>query len=301
MMSARSVKLPLTDHGKRTRVPSTSGLNWGQRGDRNRNEACISVPTEIDVSGFFPKRNESFTVTTDDGCTFRLKRTGDRGKNLQGEQHLAPLGEYFRKRLGVKSGARVTLRHLQRYGRYDVTFVRKGTKYSLDFRSQTKFAKQGAIELKATSIRNLKNFGQGYLADAKKRKLIEECAMQIAFRHLKARGFKKIIDTSATKPYDFTATLHGRMHYVEVKGTQGAISTVEVTSGEVKNTNQEHPNTVLIVVPHISIRNDIAQPKHDEILFVKPWKIEPSALAPTRYKYTVPRKSRQRAKRKKSS
>lgn len=300
MKSARPVKLPLTVRDKRTEVPKNSGLNWGQRGDRNRNEACITVPTDIGRMNFFPKRNKSFEVRTDDGCTFRLKRTGDRGKNLQGEEHLAPLGEYFRKRLGVKSGARVTLRHLQRYGRYDVTFTRKGTHYRLDFHSQTKFAKQGAIELKATSIRNLKSSGQGYLADAKKRKLIEERAMQIAFGYLKARGFKKIIDTSATKPYDFTATLHGRKYYIEVKGTQRAISTVELTSGEVKNTTQRYPNTVLIVVPHISVKNDMAQQVHDETLFLKPWKIEPSALAPTRYKYTVPRKSRQRAKRKKS-
>lgn len=292
----RIVNLPLTVRDKRTEVPKNSGLNWGQRGDRNRNEACITVPTEIDRMNFFPKRNKSFEVRTDDGCTFRLKRTGDRGKNLQGEEHLAPLGEYFRKRLGVKSGARVTLRHLQRYGRYDVTFTRKGTHYRLDFHSQTKSAKQRAAELRATAIRNLKSSGQGYLADAKKKKLIEDCAMQIGFRKLKARGFKQIHDTSASEPYDFTAALHGRTYYIEVKGTQRAISTVELTSREVKNTTQRYPNTVLIVVPHISIKNDIAQQVHDETLFLKPWKIDPSALAPTSYRYTVPHKSKPRAK-----
>lgn len=291
------MNLPLTVRDKRTEVPKNSGLNWGQRGDRNRNEACITVPTEIDRMGFFPKRNKSFEVKTDDGYTFRLKRTGDRGKNLQGEEHLAPLGEYFRKRLGVKSGARVTLRHLQRYGRFDVTFTRKGTEYKLDFHSQTEFAKRGATELRATSIHNLKSFGQGYLADAKERKLIEDCAMQIAFRNLKARGFKQILDTSANAPYDFTATFHGRTYYIEVKGTQGAISSVEITSGEVKNTNQRHPNTILIVVPHIRVKNDIAQQKHDETLFLKPWKIDPSALTPTSYRYTVPHKSKPSAKR----
>lgn len=293
----RTESLPLTMHDKRTKVPGTSGLNWGQRGERNRNEACITIPTEVDRAGFFPKRNISFEVKTDDGCTFRLKRTGDRGKNLQGEEHLAPLGEYFRRRLGVPSGARVTLHHLQRYGRYDVTFTRKGNRYELDFRSQTKFARLRATDLKATSIRSLSRFGQGYLADAKKKKLIEKEAMRIARKELVARNFKKIVDTSANKSYDFTATLRGRTHYVEVKGTQGDISTVELTGKEVRNANQEHPNTVLIVVPHIRIKGEDAQQERAEIFFLTPWKIDPSALTPTKYRYTVPRKPTRRTKR----
>lgn len=301
MRRERSIKLPLTVRGKGERVPSTSGLNWGQRGVRNRNEACITIPTDVDRTGFFPKRNQSFEVETDDGCTFRLKRTGDRGKNLQGEEHLAPLGEYFRKRLGVPSGARVTLRHLKRYGRLDVTFTREGNRYKLDFRSKTKFARLSATNLQATSIRGLKRSGQGYLANSKTKKLIEKEAMRVARKELEMRGFKKIVDTSANKSYDFTATLRGRTHYVEVKGTQGDISTVELTAGEVKNANKKHPNTVLIVVPHIMIEGENAQQKRAETLLLRPWKIDPSALAPTRYRYTVPQKPIRRAQRKRAN
>lgn len=297
----RTENLPLTMHDKRTKVPDTHGLNWGQRGSRNRNEACISVPSDVGASSFFPERNIVFEVLTDDGYSFRLKRTGDNGKNLQGDLHLAPLGEYFRRRLGVPSGARVTLSHLQRYGRYDVTFTRRGSKYELDFRGRTKFARQRAIDLKATSIRSLRRSGQGYLADAKKKKLIENYAMAIARKELAARNFKKIVDTSANKSYDFTATLRGRTHYVEVKGTQGAISTVEITEGSRKNTNREHPYTVLIVVPHITIEGEEAQQKRGGTHFVSPWKIDDAALKPTKYRYTVPYKSKRRTNRKRGN
>ena len=43
-----------------------SGLNWGQRNKRNRNEAYIPLPSHIAKSGFFPLDKQHFLVVTED-------------------------------------------------------------------------------------------------------------------------------------------------------------------------------------------------------------------------------------------
>jgi len=48
------VTLPLTTkRGGQIVVPQRSGLNWGQRPGRDPNQAYLSVPVEIQRSGFF--------------------------------------------------------------------------------------------------------------------------------------------------------------------------------------------------------------------------------------------------------
>ena len=59
----KSVKLSLLT--KNGTIGKRSGLNWGQRPNRNKNEAYIGVPAKIARSGFFPS-NEHFSVITDD-------------------------------------------------------------------------------------------------------------------------------------------------------------------------------------------------------------------------------------------
>ena len=60
----KSVKLSLLarngEPGRR------SGLNWGQRPNRNPNEAYIHLPRRIAKSGFFPLEERHFTAITDD-------------------------------------------------------------------------------------------------------------------------------------------------------------------------------------------------------------------------------------------
>ena len=110
----------------------TSGLNWGQRGTRNRNEAYIPIQSEY--YDFFPDIGEHFTALTDDEFPLILVRRQQDGKALHTPQSNAILGMYFRRRLGLPSGAFVHKQDLLDYGRTDVTFIKIDDEtYFMDF------------------------------------------------------------------------------------------------------------------------------------------------------------------------
>lgn len=117
-------------------IHSTGGLNWGNRGGRNPNQAYIPVPAEVQRSNFFPERGIHFTCLTDDGKTFILVRAQENGKALETPTNNSLLGEYFRNRLGVPNGAFVTKDDLVRYGRTTVDFYKiDHDSYLMDFSS----------------------------------------------------------------------------------------------------------------------------------------------------------------------
>ena len=129
-----TVMLSLLD-SRTGKTPTKSGINWGQRDGRDRNQAYINIPSDIRKSGFFPERAEQFTVLTDDGDSFIMVRAQDGGKGLQTTQSNALLGEYLRARMRIPSGHYVTRQHLVEYGRKDVTFTKIDEEtYLLDFR-----------------------------------------------------------------------------------------------------------------------------------------------------------------------
>ena len=129
--SEDKITLPLTTKGE---VPTTSGLNWGQRPGRNRDQAYLSLPAEVRRTGFFPGRGQPFTVLTDDGKSFIMWRMQDEGKALHTPESNALLGRYFRDRMGLQSGAFVTKEHLLFYGRLDVDFYKiEPETYLMDF------------------------------------------------------------------------------------------------------------------------------------------------------------------------
>ena len=132
-----TVKLPLLDSDT-GETPRRSGINWGQRDSRNRNQAYINIPAPIRKTGFFPEHSEQFTVLTDDGVSFICARLQEGGKGIHTTQDNSILGAYLRKRLGVASGEYVTKEHLMEYGRTDVTFGKIDSEtYLLDFSSDS--------------------------------------------------------------------------------------------------------------------------------------------------------------------
>lgn len=127
-----SETLPLLT--KRCDVGAKSGLNWGQRKGRNRNEAYIHLPAKIARTGFFPLNKQHFTVVTDDGHTLLLRAEQQNNKAITTPLSNAQLGEYFRNRLGLQNGAFVSKQDLLNYGRTDVTFYRiDDEQYFMDF------------------------------------------------------------------------------------------------------------------------------------------------------------------------
>ena len=111
-----------------------AGLNWGQRPGRNRDQAYIPIPMEIQRSNFFPALGERFTVSTDDNQSFFCVRAQAEGKAIHTTQDNSLLGKYFRERMGLRLGEFVNRSDLENYGRTDVTFVKIDHEtYFMDF------------------------------------------------------------------------------------------------------------------------------------------------------------------------
>lgn len=131
------IKLSLLARGGET--GTKSGLNWGQRGNRNRNEAYIPLPRKVAQTGFFPLEKQHFLVVTDDHHTLQLRVEQQNDKAITTPASNALLGEYFRNRLGLGNGDYIEKRHLLAYGRIDVTFYKiDEEQYYMDFSIDTR-------------------------------------------------------------------------------------------------------------------------------------------------------------------
>lgn len=122
--------------GTNGKMGTRSSLNWGQRESRDRNQAYIPVQRHVAKSRFFPGKDQHFTVITDDGFSMICSLAqGDKdGKAIHTPLDNAELGRYFRKRIGVPSGAYVKKEDLEGYGRTDVTFLKVDDEtYYMDF------------------------------------------------------------------------------------------------------------------------------------------------------------------------
>lgn len=123
-------------------VPERSGLNWGQRPEAKRepNQAYIQLRPSVYKSDFFPIRPQHFTVITDDNCTLICTRAqkSTEGQAVHTPQNNSLLGEYFRRRLKVASGAKVVMADLEKYGRDEVTFYKIDDEhFYMDFSNST--------------------------------------------------------------------------------------------------------------------------------------------------------------------
>ena len=127
-------KVTLSLLTKKGRVGQKSGLNWGQRKGREKNQAYIPLPAEIAKSGFFPSKEQHFTALTDDRKRLTLRVEQQNDKAITTPMRNADLGEYFRNRLGVANGKPVEMEDYNRYGRTDVTFYKlDDEQYYMDF------------------------------------------------------------------------------------------------------------------------------------------------------------------------
>lgn len=127
-----SVRLSLLSRNGEVGV--RSGLNWGQRNNRNRNEAYIPLCRSIASTDFFPKNKQHFMVVTDDGKSLLLRIEQQNDKAITTPLSNAQLGEYFRNRLELANGEFITKEHLLAYGRTDVVFYKiDEEQYFMDF------------------------------------------------------------------------------------------------------------------------------------------------------------------------
>jgi hypothetical protein len=123
--------------GDKMRVPERSGLNWGQRPGRDPNQAYLAIPASLQRTDFFPPEAEIFFLTSDDENTWACARRQANGKAIQTVDDNSAFGKYFRDRLGVRSGAMVSITDLQRFGRLSVDIYKQnGFSFFMDFSQQ---------------------------------------------------------------------------------------------------------------------------------------------------------------------
>ena len=147
-------------------IPASSGLNWGQSTTAhvNRNDAYIAIRSNMidKYPTLFPRKqekplivdgivrrdhrhNDSIEIILDDGTVMTGLMEGTFWKIIDGERvafpkqitstpNKATLGEYLRKRIGVKSGVQIKYEDLLIYGRdtIDISLQGEGI-YYFDF------------------------------------------------------------------------------------------------------------------------------------------------------------------------
>ncbi len=130
---------------KNGEVHNTAGLNWAFRAEgkaqrKNLNEAYIPLRPEVYKGDFFPPRSVEFTVLTDDGKSLIFSRGQKTNASaISSPQGNALVGEYFRNRLNLPYGTKITRQHLDAYGRTDVEFFKNDDEtYEMDFSVEDK-------------------------------------------------------------------------------------------------------------------------------------------------------------------
>lgn len=123
---------------KNGKIPEVSSLNWGHRKDgtkRDKNQAELRIRSNANKEGFLPEKKMTFTLLTDDKKSFDCKVSQTGRKAITSTNSNAELGLYFRKRLGLESGAFVTKDDLLKYGRTDFILKKLDPEtFYLDFR-----------------------------------------------------------------------------------------------------------------------------------------------------------------------
>jgi len=113
----QSVRISLLS--KNGDLKTRSGLNWGQRPDRNPNQAYLSIRSDARKEGFLPEKTFTFTLITDDNETLDCTVAQEGRKAIHTTNDNSLLGKYFRNRINVELGSLVTKNDLIRYGRTD--------------------------------------------------------------------------------------------------------------------------------------------------------------------------------------
>lgn len=129
----------------------------------------------------------------------------------------------------------------------------------------------------------------GYSNDPQVRKAIEERAVLVATTHYEADY--EVKDVGATESFDLLLThnVSEEVRHVEVKGSTGLAEAVELTIGEVNHAAGSVPTDLFVVSDIMWHREDggVVAEGGKAQLFAD-WVPEDFALAPTRFRYTVP-------------
>lgn len=128
--------------------------------------------------------------------------------------------------------------------------------------------------------------GAGRQIDPRKREAIERHAVDLAIGHYEQAGWKV---EEVGKPYDLRLTKAGAERRVEVKGTTGAPTSVELTVNEVQHA-REFPEVDLFVVSDITVAGITPDftTSGGAVTLLPDWEPAEEDLRPTRFEYRIP-------------
>lgn len=129
--------------------------------------------------------------------------------------------------------------------------------------------------------------GAGYISDPKKRKTIEEHAEHLAIAHYEKQGWTV---EKLGKPYDLRCTRGTEERHVEVKGTTGAATSVELTINEVLHARDKDNTVDLYVVSDIRVdtHTDPYTATGGTLSHYTDWEPAEEDLRPRKYEYRLP-------------
>jgi hypothetical protein len=129
---------------------------------------------------------------------------------------------------------------------------------------------------------------RGRRSSAEERSAIELHAMEVATGHFSSERWT-VTDVGATRPYDLLCEQPRRELHVEVKGTTGDGSRVELTRNEVEHALVTQSELALAVVSHVELNRESPPRASGGMLSViQPWQIDSADLIPLRFSYLVP-------------
>jgi hypothetical protein len=129
--------------------------------------------------------------------------------------------------------------------------------------------------------------GAGFVSDPKKRKAIELHAEDVAVAHYEGEGWAV---ERLGKPYDLHCTRDGEERRVEVKGTTGAATSVDLTINEVKHARDPQNTVDLFVVSDIKVdmQTDQYNATGGRVLHLQNWAPAEEDLRPRSFEYRLP-------------
>jgi len=133
--------------------------------------------------------------------------------------------------------------------------------------------------------------GTGYQPDQEVRKAIERHAVDFALRYFTNLGYLTE-DVGASNPYDVLAIDNTSEFHIEVKGSVGTSTTVELTAGEVNEATTAPASTsLLLVVDQIKWTRSpsgVVNASGGRARLWKDWKPDEKRLTPTSFRYLLP-------------
>lgn len=127
----------------------------------------------------------------------------------------------------------------------------------------------------------------GFVSDPKKRKAIELHAEDMAVAHYEGEGWTV---ERLGKPYDLHCTRDGEERRVEVKGTTGAATSVDLTINEVEHARDPQNTVDLFVVSDIKVdmQTDNYNATGGRVLHLHDWAPAEEDLRPRSFEYRLP-------------